>query len=134
MVELLRPEIVDVQGKQREYKRIEQAKRLVPLQLCGLATKTKTSVMIGARTNPHERSREALLFEKNEKARSEQKTHDADDTEQQYVVSHDIEHIADESAAALIRYWWSNVLRFFSVHMTTLRIGQPKRPSSREGL
>ena len=41
---------------------------------------------------------EALLsLEKNEKARSEQKTHDADDTEQQYVVSHDIEHIADES-------------------------------------
>ena len=58
MVELLRPEIVDVQGKQREYKRIEQAKcfvgkRVVAVTFCGLATKTKTSVMIGAGKNAY---------------------------------------------------------------------------------
>ena len=105
MVELLRPEIVDVQGKQREYKRIEQAKCFVGKRVVAVTLRIghedqdeRDDRCQEKRVHPHEQSREALLsLEKNEKARSEQKTHDADDTEQQYVVSHDIEHIADES-------------------------------------
>jgi len=110
MVELLRPEIVDVEGKQRENKRVEQAKRFVGKRVVAVALRIghehqnkRDDRCQNKRVHPNERPREApLSLEKNEKARSEEKTHDADDAEQQQVVSHNIEHIADESCECAV--------------------------------
>ena len=104
MVELLHPEIVDVQGKQREYKRIEQAKRFVGKRVVAVALRIghedqdeRDERCQDKCVHPHERSREALLsLEKNEKARSEQKTDGAHDGEEQRMIGEQIEHVANE--------------------------------------